>query len=219
MSEFRPESAKGRCRVSRTTGIVPADYHWHRSRPTEIGCAEIGFFMKQVDKKQAPTEVVLFSPSFVIRSRQLPARAVRTIVVTCCEGLLMDCRPEAQRAECGDTWPCRSATHRLEAHATCRVPAVRHDRTDLAASPIEIRSAPCHLRRDDMVPNYTRQNAPNLTAGASKTIWVPGLWQIGKNKSSTAPAWRDCSTGRSARWTSTTWFCCSLQHHRTFLSS
>ena len=68
------------------------------------------------------------------------------------------------------------AIHRLEAGATCRgYRAVRHDRTGLAASPIEIRSAPSHQHRDDRVPNYTRQNAPNLTVGASNRLGLGGL--------------------------------------------
>jgi hypothetical protein len=78
------------------------------------------------------------------------------------------------------------------------VAVVWHDRTDLAASPIEIRSTPCHLHRDDMVPNYTRQNASNLTAGASKTVWV-----LAKKNLDDASVPRLLPRG-SAGWTNTT---------------
>jgi hypothetical protein len=63
------------------------------------------------------------------------------------------------------------------------VAVVWHDRPDLTPSPIEIRSTPCHLHRDDTVPNYIRQNAPNLTAGAAS----PVLGRQGTGKSQTRP--------------------------------
>jgi hypothetical protein len=61
------------------------------------------------------------------------------------------------------------------------VPAFRHDPTDLAAFPIEISSAPCHLNRDDMVPNYTRQKryfhgAPPAHREFAETLGKDAVW-------------------------------------------
>src|SRR5215475_6220082 len=51
------------------------------------------------------------------------------------------------------------------------VPASSTIEPTFAASPIEVR----YLHCDDMVPNYTRQNAPNLTVGASNRLGLGGL--------------------------------------------